>query len=144
MKRTECPARAIALAAMLIAAAVPLAAPASAPAAASLARLEQLIAAPSCQVDADCAVIGIGSRPCGGPERYAAWSRRVSDEAVLKQAAARHAEVRRQADAAAGIAGTCVVLPQPAVRCLLAAPARAGRCELMPGQGGSGSSSAVR
>ena len=98
--------------------------------------VEALVGTPRCRVDADCKAIGVGARACGGPERYLAWSTRSTDGARLAAAVARHARLREAADAKAGLASTCVVAEEPAVRCQRDAGQDWGRCVALPGATG--------
>lgn len=85
-----------------------------------------------CDGPQQCHSIGLGSKACGGPESYSAWSSRRNDGARLRQLVARHAAARRDEDARAGMMSTCSIVADPGATC------RAGRCELQPpGLGGN-------
>src|SRR5689334_7046795 len=60
--------------------------------------VEALVDTPRCRVDSDCRTIGVGSRACGGPERFVAWSALVTDAVALNDAVARHAALRQAVD----------------------------------------------
>jgi hypothetical protein len=101
--------------------------------AATLARIQALVADASCDSDAQCRAIGIGSRPCGGPEGYSAWSSRVLNEPErqqLRDLVARHASERRRAHEKAGLMSTCELLPVPSTRCERSPERLSGRCVL--------------
>ncbi|MBC8055009.1 MAG: hypothetical protein H7Y61_00350, partial [Rhizobiales bacterium] len=49
----------------------------------AMARVRALIGAAGCESDAQCRSIGIGTKACGGPEFYLAWSIAGTDEAAL-------------------------------------------------------------
>lgn len=97
-----------------------------------LARITDLIGAATCANDDQCRVIGIGSIPCGGPERYVPWSVSVTDETTLRDSAARYAQARRRHDESIGASSTCIVQPEPGVRCDRRRADAPGRCVLIP------------
>lgn len=110
-------------------------APAPASTSASTALWQQIQAETannSCDGPQQCQSIGVGSKACGGPERYLAWSSKQGDGARLKQLVARHAAARREEDLRDGMMSTCSVVSDPGATC------EAGRCVLRaPGPGGS-------
>jgi hypothetical protein len=108
------------------------------------AAVEALVATPRCRTDADCDVIGVGSRACGGPETYLAWSTQATERAALRRAVARHAALRSKADAAAGVLSPCVVAEKPAVSCRKAVGQDWGVCVAAPVVSGPGGSSTQR
>ncbi|MCA0243193.1 MAG: hypothetical protein LCI02_20305 [Proteobacteria bacterium] len=106
----------------------------------ALAEIEGLIGAAACRHDADCRVIGIGARACGGPEAYRAWSVIDTDERLLTERVQRDATVRRAEMDRLGVRSTCTMLPQPRVSCVLGASTASatttapGRCVLQSGR----------
>jgi len=87
----------------------------------------------SCDGDSQCHSLGVGSKACGGPERYLAWSSKRSDGAALQALVRQHSAARRADDARAAMMSTCSVVSDPGAVC------RAGRCVLntvYPGQPG--------
>lgn len=106
--------------------------PASAPdaAASDAAALWQQILAETADAACDgpqhCHSIAVGSKACGGPERYLAWSSKHGDGARLRALAARHAALRKQEDERAGLLSNCMAVQDPGASC------RAGRCVLNP------------
>jgi hypothetical protein len=102
---------------------------------ATLARIEPLVATAPCDADDQCRVAGLGSRPCGGPERHVPWSVARTDGRVLAELTERYAEQRRALHEATGRLGTCSILPEPGSRCERPAQGGAGRCVLVPGGG---------
>jgi hypothetical protein len=80
-----------------------------------------------CSEAAQCRTLPLGSRPCGGPERYLAWSSAKSDGARLAALAERDAEERRRVHEDSGRASTCEFRPDPGAMCV------AGRCVLRSG-----------
>jgi hypothetical protein len=86
----------------------------------------------TCDAPEQCHSIGTGSKACGGPERYLAWSSKDNDGSRLKALVAQHAAARRSEDARSGMMSTCSVVPDPGATCV------AGRCALRAaGLGGS-------
>ncbi|HEX8406192.1 MAG TPA: hypothetical protein VF670_16325 [Duganella sp.] len=105
--------------------------PPTAPAAAGKAEAlwQKILAAnadTSCDAPSQCHTIGVGSRACGGPESYLAWSSKNSDGAVLKALAEQHSAVRRADDERAQMMSTCLLVADPGASC------RAGRCTVNP------------
>lgn len=60
-----------------------------------------------------CRLLAVGSRPCGGPEYYIAYSTESVDEATLLKLAEDYAELKQAVDAEQNIVGTCEVIPEP-------------------------------
>ncbi|RUO78367.1 hypothetical protein [Pseudidiomarina taiwanensis] len=60
-----------------------------------------------------CRVVAVGSRPCGGPEYYLAYSVSSVDETQLLALVTEYSEMRQGFDAQQGIVGTCEVIPEP-------------------------------
>lgn len=106
--------------------------------------VEALVGTPRCRTDSDCRSIGVGARACGGPETYLAWSNQVTHQAALESAVARHAALRRAADAKAGMESPCVVAEAPAVHCRKAGGQAWGVCVLSPVTSGPGGTSTQR
>ncbi|WP_343731761.1 hypothetical protein [Duganella sp.] len=78
----------------------------------------------ACDNSSQCHSIGIGSKACGGPENYLAWSSKNSDGAQLKALVEQHAAARRADDKRQGMMSTCSVVSDPGATC------RAGTCVL--------------
>jgi hypothetical protein len=97
-----------------------------------LARIEAERGDAACDTDAQCHTIGVGSKACGGPERYLAWSSRNGDGTRLRALVAEHAAARRADDAKAGMMSTCSVVPDPGATC------SAGHCVLRAAGTGPG------
>jgi hypothetical protein len=79
--------------------------------------IDMEIADARCDNDNHCKAIAIGANPCGGPEAYKAYSTAQSDTARLEKLAAQYEAVRKTLHLKLGTLGTCVVLPEPPVRC---------------------------
>ncbi len=76
-----------------------------------------LIGDAECNNLVNCRVIGLGVRPCGGPEEYLAystWARR--DE--IQTRALEYNFLREELLSKERISGTCVVLPEPKAACI--------------------------
>ncbi|WP_229210701.1 hypothetical protein [Duganella sp. CF517] len=86
----------------------------------------------SCDTQSQCHTIGFGSKACGGPERYLAWSSKNSDGAALKALIEQHAAARRADDQREQMMSTCSLVSDPGASC------RAGRCTINPTAPGSG------
>ena len=80
----------------------------------------------------------MGSKPCGGPEGYLAWSVVGTDAAQLETLAQRYALARHERNQRSGLMSDCAIVPEPALRCVVPEGA-GGRCETVPGRGGSSS-----
>lgn len=90
----------------------------------------RLVGTASCRSDDQCRVLPLGSKPCGGPESYLAWSTEGTDARALESLAARYAQARRARNQRLGLVSDCAIVPEPAVRCVPAAGnAAAGRCQ---------------
>jgi hypothetical protein len=89
-------------------------------------RITALIGGARCNNLVKCRVIGLGSRPCGGPREYVAYS--IWDTTVdeIGSLAAEYNFLREELDAAGDEVGSCEVLPEPAVNCV------SSRCVTVP------------
>lgn len=98
-----------------------------------------MISSATCEDDAQCRVIGIGARACGGPQFYAAWSVAHTDPAALQQLVDLDAQAQRKELETKNIESPCVVLPVPGVRCDRHGEAGGGRghCMLQDGRTGN-------
>ena len=118
-------------------------APPSAPVADSASRLDVLIGDAMCESDAQCRTVGIGSKACGGPRAYRAWSSLRTDAGTLQPAAEQEARRSRAAATASGILSNCAVVADPGAHCApVTSAATAGsvlrQCRLGPrGSGGA-------
>jgi hypothetical protein len=71
----------------------------------------------ACDVDDQCHSIGVGERPCGGPEAYLGWSSKVSDRDRLAALVARHRDARRRENERSGLMSDCRAMPDPGAAC---------------------------
>lgn len=90
------------------------------------AQIEREIGEPRCTEQAQCRSLGVGSRPCGGPEQYLPYSTLTAKPERLARLAEAHRAARRAEHQASGRMGACVVLVDPGARCVPATQ----RCEL--------------
>jgi hypothetical protein len=89
-------------------------------------RISAMMEGARCNNVVNCRVLGLGSRPCGGPEEYVAYSIWDTQVDEVSSLAAEYNFLREEVDAAAGTVGTCDVLPKPSVNCVNA------RCVTVP------------
>lgn len=96
------------------------AAPADAgPQATALAtQLQQAIGDAACSTDAQCHTIAWGTKACGGPERWVAWSSMKSDAGTVQQLAERYGAARRADHLRTGGMSTCSIVADPGARCV--------------------------
>jgi len=87
-----------------------------------------------CRNDQQCHSLGVGSKACGGPERYLAWSDYQRHDQHLQQLAAAYAAARNADDQRQQLMSNCALVPDPGAQC------RAGRCVLRPAASGPASS----
>jgi hypothetical protein len=90
----------------------------------------------ACDSAAQCRSMPVGSKACGGPAGYLAWSTKRSSEPRLKALVERHAQAQRDEDARAGAASNCMMVMDPGASCVTAGP-NAGRCTLNTGRTGA-------
>jgi len=108
------------------------------PAAAGLApdsllrQIQDAIGDAACDGASQCRTIAIGSKACGGPERYLAWSSARTDGAWLARVASQYAAARRLDDEKSGLMSTCEQIIDPGATC------RQQRCVLLPRGPGAG------
>jgi len=97
--------------------------PASGKTAASLMEAIQAeIGDARCDNNAQCRTLPVGSKACGGPRAWLAWSTRVGREARLRELAQAHARASQAEDEKLGRFSDCAVQVDPGARC------EAGHC----------------
>ena len=89
-----------------------------------LERIERAIGTAPCTSAQQCRTLPVGHRPCGGPERFLAYSSSHSDESALRSLGVELAAQQQKADTAAGRMSTCSVVVDPGATC------NAGHCVL--------------
>ncbi|MCC5879393.1 MAG: hypothetical protein JJU03_05840 [Idiomarina sp.] len=62
-----------------------------------------------------CKVIAVGSKPCGGPERYMMYSTETTDEDALRALVRGYNAMRKRDNERDGMVSDCQVVPKPAV-----------------------------
>lgn len=82
------------------------------------AQIQQAASIEGCTSSADCGLLPIGSKPCGGPEAYMPYSKTNSDVAALEKMGKRYEEMREQYNKDNQMMGTCQVTPKPNVSCV--------------------------
>jgi hypothetical protein len=117
-----------------VAAAVDSAAASASAAADAQSRISSLIGDASCDTQSQCRTVGIGARPCGGPESWLAWSTKATDARALQEAVQVQAQAAKEANQRSGLASDCRVRPEPTVVCRPRAGDGKKTCQL--GQGG--------
>jgi len=115
------------------AAAVDSAATAASAAADAQSRVTSLIGDASCDSQSQCRTVGIGARPCGGPESWLAWSTKSTDARALQDAVQAQAHAAKDANQRSGLASDCRVRPEPTAVCR---PRADGKKTCQLGQGG--------
>jgi hypothetical protein len=86
-----------------------------------------LVKCEGCQQTAQCKVLPMGSRPCGGPSEFLVYCARSTAEKKLKQAARAATDAEKALNAKSETMSTCSVLSPPVVQlsggaCKAAAP----------------------
>jgi len=82
-------------------------------------RMQRLTEDKSCRETAECKVLAVGSRPCGGPEQYLAYSAINTDEKLLAITNDRYTKLKQQQQQRLGLRSTCQMLPEPLAQCKL-------------------------
>lgn len=85
--------------------------------AAVLAQMRELIGSAPCTETAQCKTMAVGTKACGGPEAYVAWSTAYTDESRLNALAARHRALRGLENAASGERSNCLAITDPGAVC---------------------------
>lgn len=86
--------------------------------------LRALIGDASCSDHAQCRTIAWGSKACGGPQSYVAYSTLRTDASKLEALAKRHAEAQARDNEASGRLSNCMLVTDPGAQCV------ASRCVL--------------
>jgi hypothetical protein len=105
--------------------------------AAMRADIVRLVGDAACTDDTQCRALPLGSKPCGGPEAYIAWSTAGTDAGQLEALAQRYKQARTARNQQLGLVSDCAVVPEPPVRCVrVTAGASTGRCTALAARGG--------
>jgi hypothetical protein len=70
-----------------------------------------------CDTNTQCRTIGVGVRPCGGPEAFLIWSTKSAEPGRLAALAAAHREARQAENARSGLMSDCRALVDPGAVC---------------------------
>lgn len=71
----------------------------------------------ACDGAQQCHSMAIGSKPCGGPDGYLAWSSKRTDAQRLSALVERHAAARKAENLRNALLSTCVFETDPGARC---------------------------
>lgn len=82
-------------------------------------RMQRLTEDKSCRETAECKVLAVGNRPCGGPEQYLPYSAVNTDEKLLAITNDRYTKLKQQQQQRLGMRSTCQMLPTPLAQCKL-------------------------
>lgn len=82
------------------------------------AQIQQAASNQGCNSSADCGLLAIGAKACGGPESYMVYSKSNSDEAKLQEMAQSYKKARQQYNEDNQIMSTCEITPKPQVSCV--------------------------
>lgn len=80
--------------------------------------IESMAKDKSCDAATACAAIGIGSRPCGGPESIVVYSTTQMDVVEFKKKVKEHAELQKRYNEKNGTMSICSVLEIPETQCV--------------------------
>lgn len=97
-----------------------------------LAQLQAQIGDAACDSSAQCRTLAVGSKPCGGPDRYLPWSTKRTDGVTLGKFAAQYAAARQIENAKSDLMSTCEMVTDPGATC------QQQRCVLQPRGPGAG------
>ena len=102
----------------------------AAPASTLMQQITAEVGSAGCDTSAQCKTLAIGSKACGGPERYIAYSTKQSDVARLTRMASEDAAAKKAHNASSGMVSNCAMAMDPGATC------SAGRCVTATGAGG--------
>jgi hypothetical protein len=100
-----------------------------------IAAVNALIGDAECDHSDQCRAIAIGSKACGGPRSYLAWSVRNTDQAALQAAVDAQTQAEGAANRSGGLVSDCRMVTAPNVSCRPRASDGKKTCQL--GQGGA-------
>lgn len=81
-------------------------------------QIQQTVSVEGCTSSADCALLAVGNKPCGGPEAYLAYSKNNTNVSKLEELGQQYSEQRKQYNKDNQVMGTCVMTPKPGVSCV--------------------------
>ncbi len=77
----------------------------------------ELIDNKSCQSASECQLIGVGARPCGGPDKYLVYSSSVTENQRLTALVSRFNQLAKEDNQKNNRIGICVVAEKPVASC---------------------------
>lgn len=80
-----------------------------------------------CRNLVNCRIVGLGARPCGGPEEYLAYSIWDTDREHIANLVFEYNLLREDMMLDSDVVGTCEVLQEPGIDCIH------DRCVIVPG-----------
>lgn len=83
----------------------------------SIQRTRALIGDAACDDDSQCRTIPVGTKACGGPEYYLAWSTKRTDAAALNAALQEDSAAQRLHIDRRGMRSDCRVVTDPGAYC---------------------------
>jgi hypothetical protein len=90
-------------------------------------QITALIGEAPCNNLVNCRILGLGARPCGGPEEYVAYSTWMRRDQIQIRAQ-EYNFLREELLSREAVAGTCEALPEPRAACV------SGRCVVAPAE----------
>ena len=84
----------------------------------------KMIGKAPCATLVHCRALALGTRPCGGPDEYLAYSSILMEKDRLENLAADYTLIQEELKRSSGQVGACVMLPQPRLACV------EGRCRI--------------
>jgi len=70
-----------------------------------------------CTVDEECAILPVGSRACGGPSSYVAYSLTSSNQDEIHSLSTLTTSLEKKYNHQNGIMSMCMILPEPTAVC---------------------------
>jgi hypothetical protein len=86
------------------------------------AQIDRIIGDATCELTDQCRVIAVGSKPCGGPWGYRAYSTLNTDVSSLEITVRRYNDLQKEHNRRTGAMSDCMFVTEPAVQCV------SGRC----------------
>ena len=83
----------------------------------AMASIRGLIGNADCNDDSQCRTMAIGTKPCGGPEAYLAWSTTNTDANALELAVTNYNLERQKEIRRFGLLSNCAMVDDPGAVC---------------------------
>ena len=80
-------------------------------------RMQRLTADKNCQETAECKLLPVGNKACGGPEQYLLYSSQQTDEKLLAITNDRYSKLKKQQQQRLGMYTTCQMVIEPVAQC---------------------------